>query len=414
MCVFSSVGTVLPVGTENRLHDFIELVATAIANHESRADVERLAAEQAALRRVATLVAREHSPEDLFAALAEEIGVLLEVDAAAILRYDGDGFTTAVAGWSEEASAMPVGKRLSLEGENLAGRVLRTGLPQRMDDYGGAAGAIASSVRGLGFHSSVASPIIVEGSAWGVIGVLSCKPEPLPPDTEARMAEFSHQAGVAVANAKSRSDLAQSRARIVRAGDEARRHFERDLHDGAQQRLVSLGLELRAAEATVPPELGEARRVLSRLEAGLTDVLDDLRELSRGLHPAVLSEGGLSPALRALARRSAVPVQVHLELDGERFDEPVEVAVYYVASEALANTAKHARASRAEVTVGHQDSWLELIVSDDGRGGADASSGSGLTGLVDRVEAIGGTIAIDSPAGGGTAVRVRLPTKPPR
>jgi len=197
----------------------------------------------------------------------------------------------------------------------------------------------------------------------------------------------------------------------VRAGDEARRRFERDLHDGAQQRLVSLGFELGAAEGSVPPELGDVRRVLTGLGSSLGGVLDELRELSRGLHPAVLSEGGLSPALRSLARRSPVPVDLRVDLDGERFEEPVEVAAYYVASEALTNTVKHARASRAEVRVMKSNAWLELVVTDDGRGGAEASTGSGLTGLVDRVEAIGGTIQIDSPPDAGTAIRVRLPTR---
>jgi signal transduction histidine kinase len=246
-----------------------------------------------------------------------------------------------------------------------------------------------------------------------MITVLSLKREPLPPDTEARIAEFSQVAGMAVAKAKSRSDLAESRARIVRAGDEARRRFERDLHDGAQQRLVSLGLELGAAAAAVPPDLSDLRDVLSRLGTGLTDVLDDLRELSRGLHPAVLSEDGLSPALQSLALHSAVPVDLRIDLDGERFGEPVEVAAYYVASEALTNTAKHAQASRAQVRVRHRNGWLELTVSDDGRGGAGASSGSGLTGLVDRVEAIGGTIQIESPPHAGTAINVKLPARRP-
>jgi signal transduction histidine kinase len=264
--------------------------------------------------------------------------------------------------------------------------------------------------REVGIRSAVASPIVVEGATWGMIAVATRRPEPLPPDTETRLAEFSRVAGMAVANAKSRSDLAESRARIVRAGDEARRRLERDLHDGAQQRLVSLGLELRAAEATVPPDLGDLRRVVSHVGTGLNDVLDDLRELSRGLHPAVLTEDGLSPALGSLALRAAVPVGLRIDLRDERFEEPVEVAAYYVAAEALTNTAKHAHASQAQVTVRHRNGWLELIVSDDGRGGADASSGSGLTGLVDRVEAIGGTIQIDSPQDVGTTVRVKLPT----
>ena len=227
---------------------------------------------------------------------------------------------------------------------------------------------IAATVRELGIGAAVASPIVVEGGVWGMIAVLSRNPEPLPLDTEARLAEFSRHAGIAVANDKSSSDLAESRARIVRAGDDARRRFERDLHDGAAQRLVSLGLELRTAEATLPPELGDLRGRLCRLGTGLNDVLDDLRELSRGIHPAVLSEDGLTPALSSLALRSVVPVDLRLDLGTERFEEPVEVAAYYVASEALANTAKHAQASRAEVGARQREGWLQLSVSDDGRG----------------------------------------------
>jgi len=412
MAVGSSLRTLVP-GTEERVAQFAELVSTAISNLESRAQVERLAAEQSALRHVATLVAREHSPDDLFATLAEEVGVLLGVDGAGIVRYDDDANATLVAIWSDEAIRLERGQPIPVDGETLAGEVLRTGMPSRKQDYSAAPRGGAARMRARGIRSAVASPIVVDGATWGIITVLSGKPDPLPPDTEARLAKFCQVAGMAVSNAKSRSDLAESRARIVRAGDEARRRFERDLHDGAQQRLVSLGLALRAAEATVPPELGELRRVLSRLETGLSDVLDDLRELSRGLHPAVLSEGGLGPALRSLARRSAVPVDVHVDLDDERFEEPVEVAAFYVASEALTNAAKHARASRAKLTASHRKAWLELMVSDDGRGGADASSGSGLTGLVDRVEAIGGTIQIESPQAAGTAVQVKLPVPRP-
>jgi len=410
MSVNSGSAGAYPLGAEQRVAQFTELVSTAISNIESRGQVERLAAEQSALRRVATLVAREHSPEDLFATLAEELGVLLDVDASAILRYEADSSATVVAGWSDGGVTLPLGERFPLEGANLAGEVHRTGAPQRKEDYRAAPGPIAATVRELGFRSAVASPIIVEGSTWGVIAVLSRQPEPLPADTETRIAEFSRHAGIAVANAKSRSDLAESRARIVRTGDDARRRFERDLHDGAQQRLVSLGLELRAAAATVPAEPDELRRLLSRLSAGLNEVLDDLRELSRGLHPAALSEGGLTPALRSLARRSAVPVDLHVNLDNQRYEEPIEVTAYYVASETLTNAVKHANASQVAVTVTQSNASLELTVADDGRGGADASSGSGLTGLVDRVEAIGGTIQIDSPPGAGTAVRVKLPT----
>jgi signal transduction histidine kinase/ketosteroid isomerase-like protein len=412
IAVGASESQTLPNETEERVAQFAELLSTAISNAESRATVARLAAEQSALRRIATLVAREYSPDDLFATLAEELGELLGVDAAAILRYEKDAIATVVAGWSDGAIDLGLGNRLPLGGENLAGRVFRTGSAQRKEDYGGATGEIAATVRRLGIRSAVASPIVVEGATWGVIAVLSRKPEPLPRDTEARLAEFSRHAAMAVANAKSRSDLARSRARIVLAGDEARRRFERDLHDGAQQRLVSLGLELRAAEATVPAEQDDLRQVLSGVAGGLRDVIDGLRELSRGLHPAALSEGGLSSALRALVRRSAVPIDLRLDLDDRRFEESVEVAAYYAASEALANSAKHASASSTEVLVAHRDGRLDLIVRDDGKGGADASRGTGLIGLVDRVEAIGGTIQIDSSPGVGTTLSVRLPTGP--
>lgn len=233
-------------------------------------------------------------------------------------------------------------------------------------------------MRQLGLRCAVASPIFVEGAIWGTINVMSLRSESLPSDTEARLAEFSRHAGMAVANAKSRTDLAQSRARIVRAADEARRRFEHDLHDGAQQRLVSLGLDLRAAEATVPPDLDDLRRVLTRIGAGLNEVLDDLRELSRGLHPAVLSQDGLTPALGALALRAAVPVELRVDLDDSRLEEQAEVTAYYVISEALTNTAKHAQASRVDVTAAERGAWLELTVADDGRGGADASRGTGV------------------------------------
>jgi signal transduction histidine kinase len=206
----------------------------------------------------------------------------------------------------------------------------------------------------------------------------------------------------------SREELAASRTRVVAAGDLARRRIERDLHDGTQQRLVSLVLDLRAAEAAVPPERPELRAQLARVADGLTGALDELRELSRGIHPAILSEGGLSPALKALARRSVVPVELDLHVQA-RLPEPVEVAAYYVVSEALANAAKHARASAAHVDVQTRDVTLHLSVRDDGVGGAAPGRGSGLVGLTDRVEALGGTIAVHSPAGQGTTLEVHLP-----
>jgi signal transduction histidine kinase len=409
MIVAFSGRDALPAGIEARVAQFAELVSTAISNVAAHERLSQLVAEQTALRRVATLVAREHSPEDLFAAVAQELGELLGVDAAAILRYGTDASATAVAEWSNGSVSIELGVRMPLDGDNLASRVLRTGTAQRKEDYSAAAGEIASTVRRHGIRSAVASPIVVQGETWGVIAVLSRASEPLPASTESRLAEFSRHAGMAVANANNRAELARSRARIVRAADEARRRLERDLHDGAQQRLVSLSMELSAAESRLPDD-PQTREVLAGARAALRDVLENLRELSRGLHPTVLSQGGLGAALRSLSRRSAIPVELELDLDVERLPETVEVAAYYTVSEALTNTAKHAGATRVNVSLARCDQRLRLTIADDGKGGADPTNGSGLAGLADRVEAIGGTLRIDSPCGSGTTVSVQLPT----
>jgi signal transduction histidine kinase len=229
----------------------------------------------------------------------------------------------------------------------------------------------------------------------------------MPPGTEARLASFTELVGTAIANAESSAELAASRRRIVAAADEARRRFERDLHDGAQQRLVSLGLELQGAEALTPDNLEDLRAQLSHVGEGLTGLLDDLRELSRGIHPAILSEGGLQPALGSLARRSAVPVKLKVSIEGG-LEEGIEVAAYYVVSEALTNVVKHADAGRAEVTASVQDGMLRVQIRDDGTGGADPD-GHGLVGIRDRVTTLGGRLEIDSPAGKGTLVAASLP-----
>jgi signal transduction histidine kinase len=230
-------------------------------------------------------------------------------------------------------------------------------------------------------------------------------PEVIEPGIESRIREFTELVATALANVEARSALAASRERVLVATDDARRRFERDLHDGAQQRLVTLGIELRAIAADAPQD---QRVLLERVGEGIVSVLDELRELSRGLHPAILSEGGLRPALKALARRSSVPVRLDADLD-ERFDERVEVAAYYVVSEALTNAAKHSRATVVEIHVAASDGLLVLTIRDDGAGGADPSRGSGLLGLIDRVEALGGRVAIESPPGAGTSIHVQLP-----
>jgi signal transduction histidine kinase len=401
-----------PAHTGSRLTDFTELVATAIVNAESRAELARLAEEQAALRRVATLVARGTPPQELFAAVAKEVAQVLPVQYAAMARYESDGAVTVVANSNRVADRFPVGSRWTIEGKNLSRLVFETCRPARIDSYADASGPLGIAVREEGIISGVGTPIIVEGRLWGVMTTRSRREQPMPADTEARLANFTKLVATAIANAESRAALAASRARIVAGADEMRRRIERDLHDGIQQRLVALGLEVRAAEATVPPQLGDLQVALSRVAEELTSVLDELREISHGIHPAILSEGGLKPALRALRRRSAVPVELDVHCE-RRLPKPVEVAIYYVVSEGLANVAKHAHASVVNVELDTQDTIMRLAIRDDGIGGADPGQGSGLLGLTDRIEALGGTLEVTSPAGKGTTLLIELPLEDP-
>jgi signal transduction histidine kinase len=273
-------------------------------------------------------------------------------------------------------------------------------------NWSSVSGPVALAGSRLGLASTVASPIVVEGRLWGTATVSS--KQPLPPDAEGRLEKFAELAATAISNAESKAELAASRRRIVAASDEARRQIERDLHDGTQQRLVWLGLAVRSAEASVPPERDDLRAELSGIATGLATAVAELQEVSRGIHPAILSQGGLGPALRTLARRSTVPVEL-FGITDTRLPEPIEVAAYYVASEALANAAKHAQASRIEVSLEPRDGALLLSIRDDGIGGADAIRGSGLVGLTDRVEALGGSIRVESRPGEGTHIVVELP-----
>jgi signal transduction histidine kinase len=285
---------------------------------------------------------------------------------------------------------------------------LWSGRPVRLTNYEGMSDLVVGLARELGIHSTVGAPILVDGAVWGSIFVNTTKPEPFPDDTESRILGFAQLAATAISNAVSRSQLAASRARVVAAADETRRRIERDLHDGIQQRLVSLALELHFSEEGMPSHQIEAKRTVARVADGLTDALDEVRELARGIHPAILSEGGLRPALKALARRSAVPVELEVDIETQ-LPERVEVATYFLVSEALANAAKHARASVAHVRVITAGSLLQVSIRDDGLGGADPSRGSGLIGLIDRVQALGGTLTLLSPPGQGTTIQVELP-----
>ena len=398
----------LPPGTEARLADFTELLATAIESAESREALARLAEEQASLRRLATLVAQGVRPNEVFSAVSDEVGRLLGSDTAAVVRFEHDPPALVAVGVGQSIPGIPIGTRWELDDGLASTEVYRTGRSARIDamNRSSLSGPVPESARRLGVVSTVACPIIVEGRLWGTLSVSAKAPMPL--DAEERLEKFTELVATAIANADSRSELAASRRRIVAASDEARRRIERDLHDGTQQRLVSLALAVRNAEADVPPDRGDLRGVLSHIATGLTDAVADLQEFSRGIHPAILSQGGLGPALRTLARRSAIPVELDITAD-TRFPEPIEVAAYYVASEALANATKHAQASRVEVTLATRNGRLLLSVRDDGVGGADPTRGSGLVGLSDRVQALGGTVSVHSPAGAGTRLLVDLP-----
>jgi signal transduction histidine kinase len=390
----------LPARTEERLAAFAELVATAIANAQARADLRTNADEQAALRRVATLVADAARPPEVFAAVVEEAGRLLEAETTFLARYDADDNVTLVGVSSAIDDVSPIGSRWPVEERDVSALVRESGRPARIDHR--------DAPDAYGIRSAVAAPITVEGLLWGLMGIVSTSEDPVAPGLEARLAGFTDLVATAIANAQTRAELMASRARIVASADRTRRQMERDLHDGAQQRLVSLTLQLRAAQEMVPARHAELAAELEGAAAGLTKAMDELREFAHGIHPAILSERGLGPALKALRRRSAVPVELDVRTDG-RLPERVEEAAYFVISEALANAAEHAGASAVAVEVEVADGALRISVQDDGVGGAGGPRGSGLVGLKDRVEALGGLFTVESPPGAGTSVRAELP-----
>jgi PAS domain S-box-containing protein len=370
--------------------------------------LHRLANEQAALRRVATAVAAEVDQQRLFSVLTEEVGRLFDAQRAAIMRYESDRTATAVGTWSgDPAHYLTPGTNFVLDGETGTGQVARTGRPARVDDFETVEGETAEWVRSFGIRATVAAPVILNGRLWGAVTASTVRPEPFPEGAEQRLANFAELAAQALANAQAREELAASRARLVEAGDAERRRLERNLHDGAQQRLVATSLSVRlAATRAEDPHL---RTMLDQAGEELSRALEELRELARGLHPAVLSDHGLRAAIQTLADRAPVPVEVDVALAEQRLPAPIEAAAYYVVAEALTNMAKHARASAAQVRVRRANGRAFVEVADDGVGGAEESGGSGLRGLVDRVEALGGHLTVSSPAGAGTRVRAELP-----
>jgi PAS domain S-box-containing protein len=389
---------------------FYGYVRDLTARHRTEATLHQLADEQAALRRVAMAVAAEHEAAALFGIVSEELGRLLQAQRAHMFRYEPDGRAgTIVGGWAVKPEyVLPVGTRVPVDGNTAMARLWRTGAPVRIDDYTPVSGAAADVIRAYGVGAVVAAPITLGGRLWGAVVASNVELRPFPAGTEERMANFAELASQALANANAREQLAASRARIVEAGDAERRRLERNLHDGAQQRLVSLSLMLRLAMRRVTGD-PETHAQLERATEELSHALQELRELARGIHPAVLTERGLAPALEMLAARAPLPVEI--DVPDERLPAPVEAAAYYVVSEALTNVAKYARASLVRVQVGRENGTARVEVADDGVGGAEESNGSGLRGLADRVEALGGRLAIDSPPGRGTVLRAEIPLR---
>ena len=409
LALHSKQSAPLPLDTESRMAQFTELVATAIANRDARAEVDRLAEEQAALRRVATLVAQGASPHDLFEAVAEEVGRLLRVESATMGRFESDDTVTNVASWSTtEAAAFPTGRRWPTEGTNVAWIVLQTGRTARIDDFSAATDPIGVAVREAGVKSAVGSPIVVKGHLWGVVAAASTE-GPMPPDTEARLASFTELVATAIANAESWSELAASRARVVAASAEERRRVVRDLHDGAQQRLVHSVINMKLALRELGPSDQHAEEHMSEALDHAERANLELRELVYGILPGALRSGGLRAGVEELASRSTLPVT--FDVPTARLPTTIEATAYFVVSETLTNAVKHSQAHSAEVAAHLDNGMLLLEVRDDGVGGADPGRGSGLTGLRDRVEALGGTIEISSPAGNGTSVTARLPAE---
>jgi len=392
---------------ETRMAAFTELVATAIASADARDALAQLAEEQAALRRVATLVAQAASPRVLFAAVADEVGRLLPIGSATMGRYEPDGTVTTVASWSTTEAAFPTGRRWPTKGTNVAWMVLQTGEAARLDDFSAATDPIGVAARESGIKSAVGSPIVVEGHLWGVMTATSAE-GPMPPGTEARLASFTELVATAIANAESSAEIAASRRRIVAASDDARRRIVRDLHDGAQQRLVHTVITLKLAQQALAKGAENGPLLVQEAVGNAERATHELRELAHGILPSVLTRGGLPAGVRALASRMPVPVEVAIPAD--RLPAPVEATAYFVVAEALTNVAKHAGAASAAVAARVEDGTLRIEVRDDGVGGA-RPDGSGLRGLWDRLAALDGRLKIESPVDGGTLVAATIPIR---
>jgi signal transduction histidine kinase len=369
---------------------------------------QALTAEQAALRKIATLVAGEAASTRVFEQVTAEAARTVGARAASLARFDDD--TVAfVGGWSESGTlAFPVGSRLPIEGTGVLAAVRDTGEPQRLDRYEGRAGELVERFTSFGYGSATAAPVKLGGQVWGALVAAGPTSIPFPPGSERRLTDFAELVAQALANAEAYRKLAASRARIVAAADTERRRLERNLHDGAQQRLVSLALKLRLTRAALRRDPEAAETLLGEANDELEHALAELRELARGIHPAILTDRGLAAALRALADRAPIPVAL-IQIPDGRLPGPIEAAIYYLVAEAIANVTKYAHATAASVAVERTNGIATVVVSDDGVGGAEPGGGTGLVGLADRVEALGGRLHLESPTGRGTRLSAEIP-----
>ena len=405
----SSEADGLPEDTEERLAAFTELVATAIANAQARDELRMLLDEQSALRRVATLVARGAPPRAVFDAVCEETGRLMGATIVNLAHFTPDGFNLTMAGWSLNQNHVPTGTRLRLDGETIHVIVQRTRAPARVATYEGVEGELAAALRALGIGSEVGAPVIVEDRVWGALIAGSDKDEPLPDGAEARVASFAELIATAVSNTAARSDLIAARRRVIEASDSARRRLTRDLHDGAQQDLVNVLVNLQLAQEKWDNDPPGARELLGRAAAHAQESIDDLRDLAAGIHPEILANRGLAAAIDGLVEGLPLPVKTE-GLPEQRLAQEIEASVYFFVSEALTNVVKHAKARSARVGAALEGERLTVEVSDDGVGGAQpGEGGSGLIGLGDRIAALDGALTLASKPGEGTTLHAVIP-----
>ena len=392
------------------LTSLILAAVTAERTASERAQQD-LTEEQGALRRIATLVAREAASDRVFEQVTVEAARTLGASAASLARFDDDGMVTFVGGWSDTGRlAFPIGSRVPVEQTGVLAEIRQTGQPERIDDYEGRAPQIVERLSSFGYGSATAAPVRVGGQVWGALVAAARGEEPLAPGSERHLADFAELVAQALANADAYRKLAASRIRIVEAGDTERRRLERNLHDGAQQRLVSVALQLRLIETSLRKDPDSVRTLLATANSELDQALEELRELARGIHPAVLTDRGLEAAVRAVAQRAPIPVEL-TELPRDRLPDSVEAAIYYLVAEAITNVAKYAQATHASVAVERSNGFATVVVRDDGIGGAEPAPGSGLVGLADRVEALGGRLHIESPPGHGTELTAEIPCR---